>query len=80
MMANILRSIPMLLVIGFNLLLAILFSFDCREASETDSFIIITFTGMLSISTYIISSTLFRTLQLRKKENKRCSFPDEEVN
>ncbi len=26
MMANILRSIPMLLVIGFNLLLAILFS------------------------------------------------------
>lgn len=47
MMANILRSIPMLLVIGFNLLLAILFSLIyARKHPETDLFIIITFTGM----------------------------------
>lgn len=68
MMANILRSIPMLLVIGFNLLLAILFSLIyARKHPETDLFIIITFTGMLSISTYIISFYSFRPLQLRRK-------------
>ncbi len=74
MMANILRSIPMLLVIGFNLLLAILFSLIyARKHPETDLFIIITFTGMLSISTYIISFYSVSTFATKeKKENKRC--------
>ncbi|HBW8874187.1 TPA: hypothetical protein MFN52_003141, partial [Klebsiella quasipneumoniae subsp. similipneumoniae] len=56
MMANTLRSIPILLLIGFNLLLAILFSLIyARKQPESDLFIIITFTGMLSISAYIIN-------------------------
>ncbi|MGH4767268.1 hypothetical protein ACRFEQ_29400, partial [Klebsiella pneumoniae] len=69
MMANILRSIPMLLVIGFNLLLAILFSLIyARKHPETDLFIIITFTGMLSISTYIISFYSVSTFATKEKK------------
>ncbi len=75
MMANILRSIPMLLVIGFNLLLAILFSLIYAEASETDLFIIITFTGMLSISTYIISFYSVSTFATKEKKKIKGVFP-----
>ncbi|MFW8781211.1 hypothetical protein ACYPU5_07795 [Klebsiella pneumoniae] len=76
MMANILRSIPMLLVIGFNLLLAILFSLIyVRKHPETDLFIIITFTGMLSISTYIISFYSVSTFATKEKKKIKGVFP-----
>ncbi|VGJ35635.1 Uncharacterised protein [Klebsiella quasipneumoniae] len=75
-MANILRSIPMLLVIGFNLLLAILFSLIyARKHPETDLFIIITFTGMLLISTYIINFYSVPTFATSEKKKIKGVFP-----
>ena len=76
MMANILRSIPMLLVIGFNLLLAILFSLIyARKQPESDLFIIITFTGMLLISTYIINFYSVPTFATSEKKKIKGVFP-----
>lgn len=75
-MANTLRSIPILLLIGFNLLLAILFSLIyARKQPESDLFIIITFTGMLSISAYIINFYSVPTFATSEKKNIKGVFP-----